>query len=51
MASKIADTLEAAREVVLTANITLGRGGIWNLAFKDDGKISKFTEKSENTLG
>ena len=51
MASKIADRFEAARVVVLTANIMPGRGGIWNLAFKDDGKISKFTEKSENTLG
>ena len=26
--------LEAAHVVVLTANITLRRGGIWNLAFK-----------------
>ena len=43
MASKIADRFEAARVVVLTANITP--------AFKDHGKISKFTEKSENTLG
>ena len=33
--------LEAARVVVLTANITLQRGGIWNLGFKHHGKKLK----------
>ena len=37
--------LEAARVVVLTANITLRRGGIWISAFKQTGKISNLTEE------
>ena len=31
--------------MVLITNILLRRGGIWNLAFKHHGKISKLTEK------
>jgi len=37
--------------VKLITNILLRRGGIWNLAFKHHGKISKLTEKFENSLG
>ena len=49
--------LEAARVVVLTANITLRRGGIWNLAqtplknFKTHWNIWRLTEKFENSRG
>ena len=42
---------EAAPVVVLTANTTLRRGGIWNLAFKHHRKIWKLTENFENSRG